>query len=104
MTARFVCKDTQVMNKEVHTVGILRIISGGQTGADRAAFDFALEKGIEIGGFVPIGRLAEDGPINAKYPNLVETNSSDPGERTRLNVRSADATFIVSRGPVGGGS
>jgi hypothetical protein len=104
MTARSVCKDTQVMNKEAGRVEVSRIVSGGQAGADRAAFDFAFENGIEIGGFVPHGRLAEDGPINAKYPNLLETNSSDPFERTRLNVESGDATLIVSRGPLAGGS
>ena len=46
---------------------IKKIISGGQTGADRAAFDFALENNIEIGGFIPKNRLAEDGGISDKY-------------------------------------
>jgi len=83
---------------------IKRIISGGQTGADRAAFDFALEKGFEIGGFVPKNRLAEDGRISGKYPNLVETQTENPAERTKLNVKSADATLILSHGELKGGS
>ncbi|HEX8737502.1 MAG TPA: putative molybdenum carrier protein [Pyrinomonadaceae bacterium] len=83
---------------------IRRIISGGQTGADRAAFDFALESGIESGGFVPKNRAAEDGRIDEKYPNLIETETENPAERTRLNVISADATLIFSHGELQGGS
>jgi hypothetical protein len=85
-------------------VGVERIVAGGQTGADRAALDVALEYGLMVGGWVPRGRLAEDGRIPARYPGLVETESADVAERTRLNVRDADATLIVSRGPLGGGS
>ena len=82
---------------------ISRIISGAQTGADRAAFDFALENKIEIGGFVPKNRIAEDGRISEKYPNLQETESGNPSERTELNVKNSDATLILSNGaPVGG--
>lgn len=54
---------------------IVRIISGGQTGVDRAALDFALQTGIACGGWCPKGRGAEDGPIGLKYP-LKETPSS----------------------------
>jgi Circularly permutated YpsA SLOG family len=82
----------------------LKIISGGQTGADRAALDVALESGLESGGWVPRGRLAEDGRISNRYPKLVETETPDHAERTRRNVRDADATVIVSHGPLGGGS
>jgi putative molybdenum carrier protein len=81
-----------------------KIISGGQTGADRAALDFALAHGIAIGGWVPRGRLAEDGIIADRYAGLVETASSDPAERTVQNVRDSDATLIVSHGPLAGGS
>jgi hypothetical protein len=81
-----------------------RIISGGQTGADRAAFDFALENKIEIGGFVPKNRLAEDGGISEKYLNLLETVSENPSERTELNVKISDATLILSHGALVGGS
>jgi Circularly permutated YpsA SLOG family len=83
---------------------IRKIISGGQTGADRAAFDFALESGIEIGGFVPKNRMAEDGEISAKYPNLLETRAKNPVKRTELNVKYSDATLILSHGNLTGGS
>jgi RimJ/RimL family protein N-acetyltransferase len=82
----------------------MKIVSGGQTGADRAALDFALENGFDTGGWVPRGRRAEDGRIPDRYPGLVEAPSADPAVRTVLNVRDADATLIVSRGPLSGGS
>jgi hypothetical protein len=71
------------------------IISGGQTGADRAALDFALERGFEIQGFCPRDRRAEDGPLNAKYP-LQETKSRSYQKRTGLNVELGDATVIFN--------
>jgi hypothetical protein len=83
---------------------IAKIVSGGQTGADRAALDFALAHGIAIGGWVPRGRLAEDGRIPEHYPALVETDSTDPAVRTARNVRDSDATLILSHGPLEGGS
>jgi hypothetical protein len=83
---------------------IRKIISGGQTGADRAAFDFALENGIETGGFVPKNRRAEDGRISDKYPHLIETGSDDPAERTELNVINSDATLVFSHGELKSGS
>jgi Circularly permutated YpsA SLOG family len=85
-------------------VRLKRIVSGGQTGADRAALDTALEFGYEVGGWVPLNRAAEDGPIADRYPGLAETDTSDPAERTKRNVRDADATLIVSHGPLTGGS
>ncbi|MBA3966245.1 MAG: putative molybdenum carrier protein [Nitrospirales bacterium] len=81
-----------------------RIVSGGQTGADRAALDFAMHIGIECGGWVPNGRKAEDGVIPARYPNLVETESDDPNIRTARNVRDSDATLLITRGAPTGGS
>jgi len=81
-----------------------KIVSGGQTGADRAALDFALANDICTGGWVPKGRLAEDGPIPDRYPGLCETDSPDPAIRTALNVRDSDATLILSHGSLGGGS
>jgi hypothetical protein len=84
--------------------GIEQIVSGGQTGADRAALDAAHELGIETGGWVPRGRLAEDGPLPSSYTGLVETRSASPAVRTRRNVRDSDATLIVSHGPLSGGS
>jgi len=83
---------------------IQKIISGGQTGADRAALDFALANEIETGGFVPKNRGAEDGRIAEKYVNLIETESENPAKRTELNVKNSDATVIVSHGKLIGGS
>ena len=80
-----------------------RIISGGQTGVDRAALDVALALGIPCGGWCPRGRRAEDGPIDPRYP-LRETRGSDPGERTRRNVAEADATLILAPQPLCGGT
>jgi len=69
------------------------IISGGQTGADRAGLDFALERGLRIKGYCPQGRLAFDGPLDRRYP-LTETATPEYKERTRLNAALADATVI----------
>jgi hypothetical protein len=82
---------------------IRRIISGGQTGVDRAALDVAAELGVPRGGWCPRGRRAEDGRIPPQYP-LVETSSATYGERTRRNVSDADATLILCRGPLSGGT
>ena len=71
------------------------IISGGQTGADRAALDFALEYGFEVKGYCPGGRRADDGTIDEKYP-LLETKTSAYPPRTRLNVKIAQATIIFN--------
>lgn len=81
-----------------------RIVSGGQTGVDRAALDEALENGIPFGGWVPKGRAAEDGIIPATYSGLNETESDDPRVRTEWNVRDADATLLLTRGRPTGGS
>ena len=83
---------------------IEKIVSGGQTGADRAALDFAIENGIDYGGFVPRGRLAEDGEIPSRYSQLTEAVTSDPSERTRLNVLSSDCTILLTHGPASTGS
>jgi len=76
---------------------IAKIVSGGQAGADRAALDWALTRGVAVGGWCPKGRLAEDGPIPLSYP-LVEAASADYLVRTRLNVRDSDGTLIVTSG------
>lgn len=81
-----------------------KIISGGQTGADRAALDAARELGIPRGGWVPRGRKAEDGPIAPTYEGLTETPSDRYAQRTAWNVRDADATVLFTRGPPSGGS
>jgi predicted Rossmann-fold nucleotide-binding protein len=71
------------------------ILSGGQTGADRAALDWAIEHGIPHGGWCPKGRRAEDGPIAPQY-QLQETKSSDWSQRTEWNVRDSDGTVIFT--------
>jgi hypothetical protein len=91
----------------VYFVAILQtltIVSGGQTGADRAALDFAIEHGIAHGGWCPRGRLAEDGPLPARY-ELRETPSRRYSQRTEWNVRDSDGTALFSITPdVRGGS
>ena len=80
-----------------------RLISGGQTGVDRAALDAALAIGLPCGGWCPKGRRAEDGPIPDCYP-LRETSSSAYLPRTRRNVRDADGTLVLTRGEARGGT
>ncbi len=75
----------------------VKVISGGQTGVDRAALDAAIAAGLPIGGWCPKGRRAEDGPLAAKYP-LKETPSDDYAQRTEWNVRDADGTLILAWG------
>jgi len=88
--------------KEVSGFRPAKIISGGQTGVDRAALDVAIELGIPHGGWCPLGRLAEDGTIPQHY-QLRETDSPDYAVRTERNVEEADATLILCRGrPTGG--
>ena len=72
----------------------LRVVSGGQTGVDRAALDAALLLDAPCGGWCPAGRRAEDGPIADRY-KLTETASSDYTERTVVNARDSDATLIL---------
>ena len=82
---------------------VTRVISGGQTGVDRAALDVALERRLPCGGWCPKGRKAEEGPIDACYP-LTETPSEDYALRTEWNVRDAGGTLILSRGELTGGT
>ena len=82
---------------------IVKIISGGQTGADRAALDAAIRLGVPHGGWIPKGRLAEDGPLPESY-TLKETTSAVYAERTEKNVIDADGTLIIARGKLRGGT
>lgn len=79
------------------------IVSGGQTGADRAALDWAIGRGIVHGGWCPKGRLATDGPLAPIY-QLTETESAGYRQRTKLNVQGSDATLIFNLGELDGGT
>lgn len=83
---------------------VQKIVSGGQTGADRAALDFAITYGIPHGGWCPKGRKAEDGPIPDRY-QLIETPRADYLQRTEWNVRDTDGTVIfIVNATLSGGS
>ncbi|MFH1548783.1 MAG: putative molybdenum carrier protein [Candidatus Omnitrophota bacterium] len=80
-----------------------KIVSGGQTGVDRAALDVALKCKIVCGGWCPNGRIAEDGIIPKRYP-LKETESSDYEIRTEWNVKDSDGTLVLNEGELTGGT
>jgi Circularly permutated YpsA SLOG family len=77
----------------------MKLISGGQTGVDRAVLDVAIERGVDYGGWCPQGGWAEDFPappgLLAQYPLLAETPLADPAQRTEWNMRDADACIII---------
>ena len=81
----------------------MKIISGGQTGVDRAALDVALNHGIESGGWCPTGRLDEFGKIPDRYP-LKELENGGFTERTLQNVKDSDGTVIIYPGKLSGGT
>ena len=81
----------------------LKILSGGQTGADRAALDAALDCGVPCGGWCPAGRRAEDGAVPPRYP-LAELSTDSYPARTRKNAAESDATVAFSYGPPTGGT
>lgn len=82
---------------------VSKIISGGQTGVDRAALDVALELRIPCGGWCPKGRRAEDGIIPDRYP-LIEASLTAYPQRTEWNIRDADGTLVLTIGPPDGGT
>ncbi len=77
----------------------MKIVTGGQTGVDRAALDVAVARGIAYGGWCPRGGWAEDFPeppgVCTKFPQLVETPLADPAQRTAWNIRDSDAVLIL---------
>jgi len=84
-------------------ISLSRVISGGQTGVDRAALDAAMDSGLEVGGWCPRGRKALDGVIPSRYP-LTETRGKSYQTRTKWNVRDSDATLILCLGEPSGGT
>ncbi len=82
---------------------VSHIVSGGQTGADRVALDWAIRNNVPHSGWCPRGRKAEDGPLDAKYL-LQETESAGYLQRTRKNVIDSDGTLIVNVGKLDGGT
>ena len=95
---------TSMLSKALGRVKVIeKIVSGGQTGVDRAALDVALRHAFPCGGWCPKGRLAEDGPLSPSYP-LRETATAVYAERTKLNVRDSDGTLVLSPTPPSGGT
>jgi hypothetical protein len=82
---------------------LYKLISGGQTGVDRAALDVGLALGLAVGGWCPKGRRAEDGIIPDRYP-LVEPPERSYQNRTRRNIEDADGTLILNQGKLDGGT
>ncbi|MCF7788694.1 MAG: putative molybdenum carrier protein [Prosthecobacter sp.] len=89
------CSCDRATFAEYASMGITKIISGAQTGADRAGLDVAILHAFPHGGWCPEGRKAEDGPIDAKY-ELTETPSSNYLQRTEWNVRDTDGTIVFT--------
>jgi len=84
-------------------VKALKIISGGQTGVDRAALDVALRHGIKCGGWSPTDRLDEFGRIPDRYP-VQELQGGGFTERTLQNVKDSDGTVVIYPGELRGGT
>lgn len=80
---------------------VRRIVAGGEDGVERAALDWAIDHRVDHGGWCSRGRLADDGPLDARYA-LTETTSSSDADRTRRNVRASDGTLILNLGPLEG--
>jgi hypothetical protein len=81
----------------------VKIVSGGQTGVDRAALDVALKHKIQCGGWCPPGRLDELGRIPDRYP-VQELEAGGFTERTLQNVKGSDGTVVIYLGKLKGGT
>jgi hypothetical protein len=84
-------------------IDIVKIVSGGQTGVDRAALDVALKHRIKCGGWCPEGRLDEEGKIPDRYP-MTELKKGGPNERTARNVHDSDGTIVIYFHELSGGT
>jgi predicted Rossmann-fold nucleotide-binding protein len=84
-------------------MSVKKVISGGQTGVDRAGLDAAMAAGIPVGGYCPKGRRAEDGKIPDRYP-MIELASENYRDRTEKNIIESDATLILTVGVISGGT
>lgn len=82
----------------------MKIISGGQTGADRAALDVAIALKLDYGGYIPRKRRAENGSLSAKYDRMIELDTVGYPARTRKNVLASDATLLFTIGKMSGGT
>jgi hypothetical protein len=82
---------------------VKKIVSGGQAGVDRGALDAALQLGFDCGGWCPLGRRAEDGPIDPRYP-LTESDSPRSDVLTEQNIIDSDGTLIITGGRLEGGT
>jgi len=89
------------INRKV-SLNVTKIVSGGQTGADRAALDFAIKHNVSYGGWIPKGRKTEYGRLPDHY-QLQEMPTPDYSKRTEQNVLDSDGTLIVSHGHLTGG-
>lgn len=90
-------------NPEIRFLGVEKIVSGGQTGVDRAALDAAIELGIPHGGWCPKGRICEAGVIDDKY-QLTELSSPEYPPRTLKNVQDSDGTLVLYFDKLRGGT
>lgn len=82
----------------------MKIISGGQTGADRAGIDVAIKLGFDYGGAIPKGRRTEDGTLPERYDRITELTTKDYKVRTEKNVVDSNATLIFTYDKMGAGS
>jgi hypothetical protein len=82
---------------------LTKIVSGGQAGADQAGLDVAIKLGIPHGGWIPKGRLTEDGPLPEHY-QLQEMATDSYPKRSEQNVIDSDGTLLISHGKLTGGS